>query len=162
MNNPQLNKNGELQHLLTTEGLSVAILLNILDTAESFVGVTERDVKKVPLLRGKSDSLILRTQHAPHTLKSRQNGCLPTSSISTLPFPRKAKGETLLDTVNNLCDARRHVRGRHSQSGAAPLIARHVRPRSCHKPETAVMRSYTGVLDAFTIRRYKPTFVIVE
>jgi aspartate carbamoyltransferase catalytic subunit len=53
-NNPQLNKHGELQHLLTTEGLPASILLNILDTAESFVGVTERDIKKVPLLRGKS------------------------------------------------------------------------------------------------------------
>ena len=52
--NPQLNKNGELQHLLTTEGLPAAILVKILDTAESFVGVTERDVKKIPLLRGKS------------------------------------------------------------------------------------------------------------
>ena len=52
--NPQLNKHGELQHLLTTEGLPSPILLNILDTAESFVGVTERDIKKVPLLRGKS------------------------------------------------------------------------------------------------------------
>ncbi len=46
--NPQLNKSGQLQHLLTTEGLPAPILLNILDTAESFVGVTERDVKKVP------------------------------------------------------------------------------------------------------------------
>ena len=52
--NPQLNRTGELQHLLTTEGLPATILLEILDTAESFVGVTERDVKKIPLLRGKS------------------------------------------------------------------------------------------------------------
>lgn len=51
---PQLNKNGELQHLLTTEGLPAVILRHILDTAESFTGVTERDVKKIPLLRGKS------------------------------------------------------------------------------------------------------------
>lgn len=51
---PQLNRNGELRHLLTTEGLPAAILYHILDTAESFTGVTERDVKKIPLLRGKS------------------------------------------------------------------------------------------------------------
>ncbi|MEK7845138.1 MAG: aspartate carbamoyltransferase catalytic subunit, partial [Pseudomonadota bacterium] len=50
--NPQLDENGVLQHLLTTEGLPASILLHILDTAESFVGVTERDVKKIPLLRG--------------------------------------------------------------------------------------------------------------
>ena len=53
-NNPQLNDNGELQHLLTIEGLPREILTHILDTAASFVGVTEREVKKVPLLRGKS------------------------------------------------------------------------------------------------------------
>ena len=52
--NPQLNANGELQHLLSIEGLPREILLQILDTAESFAGVTEREVKKVPLLRGKS------------------------------------------------------------------------------------------------------------
>lgn len=52
--NPQLDAHGVLQHLLTTEGLPASILLHILDTAESFVGVTERDVKKIPLLRGKS------------------------------------------------------------------------------------------------------------
>src|SRR5205823_1272287 len=52
--NPQLNAQGELQHLLSIEGLPREILGQILDTAESFVGVTEREVKKVPLLRGKS------------------------------------------------------------------------------------------------------------
>ena len=52
--NPQLNANGELQHLLSIEGLPRAILEQILNTAESFVGVTEREVKKVPLMRGKS------------------------------------------------------------------------------------------------------------
>ena len=52
--NPQLNKNGALEHLLTIEGLPKSVILHILDTAESFVSVTEREVKKVPLLRGKS------------------------------------------------------------------------------------------------------------
>lgn len=50
----QLNKNGELLHLLTIEGLPASILTLILDTAESFTGVTEREIKKIPLLRGKS------------------------------------------------------------------------------------------------------------
>ena len=39
MNNPQLNKNGELQHLLSTEGLPAPILRGILDRASSFVNV---------------------------------------------------------------------------------------------------------------------------
>ena len=52
--NPQLNKNDELIHLLSIEGLSKATLTQILDTAANFVSVSDREVKKVPLLRGKS------------------------------------------------------------------------------------------------------------
>ena len=44
--NPQLNSHGELQHLLTIEGLPREMLLRILDTAEQFVSVSEREVKK--------------------------------------------------------------------------------------------------------------------
>ena len=54
MHNPQLNKHGELVHLLSTEGLPRAIMTQILDTAESFMEISTRAVKKVPLLRGKS------------------------------------------------------------------------------------------------------------
>ena len=48
MHNPQLNKHGELQHLLTTEGLPKAVIHHILDTASSFVSIGDREVKKVP------------------------------------------------------------------------------------------------------------------
>ena len=52
----QLNLDKELRHLLTLEGLPKDTLLQILDTAQQFVSVTnpDREVKKVPLLRGKS------------------------------------------------------------------------------------------------------------
>ena len=52
----QLNSDKELRHLLTLEGLPKDTLLQILDTAQQFVSVTnpDREVKKVPLLRGKS------------------------------------------------------------------------------------------------------------
>ena len=52
--NPQLNAHGELIHLLSIEGLPKAVLTQILDTAGTFLSVNDRDVKKVPLLRGKS------------------------------------------------------------------------------------------------------------
>src|SRR5690606_11399232 len=54
MHNPQLNRHGELTHLLTLDGLPRNIVTHILDTAETFVPLAEREVKKVPLLRGKS------------------------------------------------------------------------------------------------------------
>jgi aspartate carbamoyltransferase catalytic subunit len=50
---PQLNSQGELIHLLTTEGLKRHHLEHILNTADQFVSIGEREVKKVPLLRGK-------------------------------------------------------------------------------------------------------------
>ncbi len=52
--NLQLNAEGKLKHFLTIEGLSKGLLTEILDTAESFAGVSEHQVKKVPLLRGKT------------------------------------------------------------------------------------------------------------
>jgi aspartate carbamoyltransferase catalytic subunit len=162
-NNLQLNKNGELQHLLTTEGLPAPILLNILDTAESFVGVTERDIKKVPLLRGKS---IFNLFFEPST-RTRTTFEIAAKRLSAdvvnlnIAASSQSKGETLLDTVNNLSAMHADMFiVRHSQSGAAHLIARHVRP------EIHVINAGDGrhahptqaLLDMFTIRRYKCDF----
>ena len=50
----QFDSHGRLRHLLTIEGLPRQTLLDILNTAESFISVGEREIKKVPLLRGKT------------------------------------------------------------------------------------------------------------
>ena len=52
----QFNSADELTHLLTLEGLPKEQILHILDTAQQFLSITDpaREVKKVPLLRGKS------------------------------------------------------------------------------------------------------------
>ena len=161
--NPQLNKHGELQHLLTTEGLPSPILLNILDTAESFVGVTERDIKKVPLLRGKSIFNLFfepstRTQTTFEIAAKRLSADVVNLNIAA---SSQSKGETLLDTVDNLSAMHADMLiVRHSQSGAAHLIARHVRP------EIHVINAGDGrhahptqaLLDMFTIRHYKRNF----
>ncbi len=161
--NPQLNKHGELQHLLTTEGLPSSILLNILDTAESFVGVTERDIKKVPLLRGKSIFNLFfepstRTQTTFEIAAKRLSADVVNLNIAA---SSQSKGETLLDTVDNLSAMHADMLiVRHSQSGAAHLIARHVRP------EIHVINAGDGrhahptqaLLDMFTIRHYKRNF----
>ena len=44
--NPQLNADGKLTHLLTLEGLPASIITQILDTADPFVSIGEREVKK--------------------------------------------------------------------------------------------------------------------
>src|SRR6476661_9663215 len=162
-NNPQLNRNGELQHLLTTEGLPASILLNILDTAESFIGVTERDVKKVPLLRGKAIFNLFfepstRTRTTFEIAAKRLSADVVNLNIAT---SSQTKGETLLDTVANLTamDADMFV-VRHSESGAAHLIARHVGP-NIHVVNAGDGRHAhptQALLDVFTIRQYKGRF----
>lgn len=93
MNNPQLNKNGELIHLLSTEGLSRAILTQILDTASNFVSVSDREVKKVPLLRGKSVFNLFfenstRTRTTFDIAATRLSADVYTLDIAQAPLPR--------------------------------------------------------------------------
>ena len=52
--NLQLNPEGKLKHFLTIEGLNKSLLTEILDIAESFIGMNDQQIKKVPLLRGKT------------------------------------------------------------------------------------------------------------
>ncbi|SER30665.1 aspartate carbamoyltransferase catalytic subunit [Nitrosomonas sp. Nm51] len=161
--NPQLNKHRKLQHLLTTEELPAAILLQILNTAETFVGVTERDVKKVPLLRGKS---IFNLFFEPST-RTRTTFEIAAKRLSADVFnlniavSAQSKGETLLDTVNNLAamDADMFV-VRHAQSGAAHLIAKHARPgiHVINAGDGRHAHPTQALLDMFTIRRFKHEF----
>lgn len=161
--NPQLNKHGELQHLLTTEGLPVSILQHILDTAESFAGVTEREVKKIPLLRGKSVfNLFFESSTRTRTTFEIAAKRLSADVINlNIAVSAQSKGETLLDTVNNLSAMHADMFVvRHSQSGAAHMIASHV------QSEIHVINAGDGrhahptqaLLDMFTIRRYKKEF----
>ncbi|MFM9912210.1 MAG: aspartate carbamoyltransferase catalytic subunit [Methylophilaceae bacterium] len=161
MNNPQLNSDGKLTHLLSIEGLSSTILREILDTAESFVGVAEREVKKVPLLRGKTVCNLFfenstRTRTTFEIAAKRLSADVITLNVGT---SSQSKGETILDTVDNLIAMHADMFVvRHSQSGAAHFIARHV-PENIHVINAGDGRHAhptQGLLDVFTIRRYKP------
>src|ERR1700759_3370306 len=129
--NPQLTKNGELKHLLTIEGLPRSIVTHILDTAEQFVSVTDREVKKVPLLRGKSVFNLFfenstRTRTTFEIAAKRLSADVINLNINT---SSTSKGETLLDTVDNLSAMHADMFiVRHAASGAPYLIARHVAP----------------------------------
>ena len=164
MNNPQLNKHGELQHLLSTEGLPLAILLGILDRAASFVNVAEgQEIKKIPLLHGKSIFNIFfenstRTRTTFEIAAKRLSADVVNLNIGS---SSASKGETLLDTVDNLCAMHADMFVvRHGQSGAAHFIAKHV------APEIHVINAGDGrhahptqaLLDMFTIRHYKKEF----
>jgi aspartate carbamoyltransferase catalytic subunit len=162
-NNPQLNQNGELQHLLTIEGLNAGMLRHILDTAESFVGVSERDVKKVPLLRGKA---IFNLFFEPST-RTRTTFEIAAKRLSADVFnlnisaSSQSKGETVLDTVDNLAAMQADMFiVRHAQSGAAHFIARHVAPHIhvINAGDGRHAHPTQGLLDMYTIRHYKQEF----
>ncbi|NBF13633.1 aspartate carbamoyltransferase catalytic subunit, partial [Pseudomonas sp. Fl4BN1] len=100
--NPQLTKNGELKHLLSIEGLSRDILTDVLDTAQQFVSVSDsdREVKKVPLLRGKSVFNLFfenstRTRTTFEIAAKRLSADVINLNINA---SSTSKGESLLDT----------------------------------------------------------------
>ena len=161
--NPQLNKNGELHHLLSIEGLPVEILRQILDTAESFVGVTQREVKKVPLLRGKA----IFNLFFEHSTRTRTTFEIAAKRLSAdvinlaINVSSQTKGESVLDTVANLAAMQADMFiVRHNESGAPYLIARHV-GEEIHVVNAGDGRHAhptQGLLDMFTIRHYKKDF----
>ncbi len=161
--NPQLNKNGELIHLLSPEGLSRDILTHILDTASNFVSVNDREVKKLPLLRGKS-VFNLFFENSTRTRTTFDIAAKRLSAdVFTLDIARSstAKGETLLDTIDNLSAMAADIFVvRHSQSGAPYLIAQHVAPHVhvVNAGDGRHAHPTQGLLDAYTIRHYKKDF----
>ena len=161
--NPQLNKNGELIHLLSTEGLSKDILTNILDTASNFVNVNDREVKKVPLLRGKS-VFNLFFENSTRTRTTFEIAAKRLSAdVFNLDIARSstAKGETLLDTIDNLSAMAADIFVvRHSESGAPYLIAQHVAPHVhvVNAGDGRHAHPTQGLLDMYTIRHYKKDF----
>jgi aspartate carbamoyltransferase catalytic subunit len=159
----QLDSDGQLRHFLTVEGLGRELLTRILDTAESFAGVAQQSVKKVPLLRGR----IIVNLFFEASTRTRTTFELAAKRLSAdvlnihVPASATSKGESLLDTLRNLeamhCDM---FVVRHPDSGAAHFIAQHA------APHVAVINAGDGrhahptqaVLDAFTLRRHKGDF----
>ncbi|HEX5125449.1 MAG TPA: aspartate carbamoyltransferase catalytic subunit [Rhodocyclaceae bacterium] len=167
MRNPQLNAHGELQHLLTVDGLPKNILTQILDIAEPFTEVAEREVKKLPLLRGKSVfNLFFENSTRTRTTFEIAAKRLSADVINlNVPTSSTAKGETLLDTIDNLCAMQADMFVvRHASSGAPYLIAQHL--QTTRRDDIHVINAgdgrhahpTQGLLDMYTIRHYKKDF----
>jgi aspartate carbamoyltransferase catalytic subunit len=161
----QFNAAGELTHLLTLEGLPKEQILHILDTAQQFVSVTDpsREVKKVPLLRGKSVFNLFfenstRTRTTFEIAAKRLSADVINLDIST---SSTAKGESLLDTIDNLVAMQADIFVvRHSVSKAPIEIANHV-PAHVHvvnAGDGSHQHPTQGLLDMYTMRHFKQTF----
>lgn len=161
--NPQLNKHGELIHLLSIEGLPRALIHQILDTAGTFLSVNDREVKKVPLLRGKS-VFNLFFENSTRTRTTFEIAAKRLSAdVINLDIARSsaAKGESLLDTIANLSAMHADMFVvRHSESGAPYLIAQHCAPHVhvVNAGDGRHAHPTQGLLDMYTIRHYKKDF----
>jgi len=161
--NIQLNSDGKLKHFLSIEGFDKTLLTEILDTTASFVNPVDGQIKKVPLLRGKTIVNLFfenstRTRTTFELAAKRLSADVLNMNITT---SSTSKGESLLDTIRNLeamfVDM---FVVRHAVSGAAHFIAQQT------APHISVINAGDGqhahptqaMLDMFTIRQHKPDF----
>ena len=138
--------------------LSVRDIQLILDTAESLKEISERDIKKVPTLRGKSVVNFFyepstRTRTSFEMAAKRLSADTVSLSVSTSSM---VKGETLIDTARNIQAMNPDlIVLRHSSSGAPQLLAREVKACVINAGDGINEHPTQALLDLFTIREKK-------
>src|SRR5664279_1757813 len=143
------------KHLLGIRDLQTSDIQTILDTATQFKEVLQRPVKKVPTLR---DVTIVNLFYENST-RTRMSFELAERRLSAdvLNFASSsssaAKGETLLDTVNNILSMKVDVVVmRHSASGAPHFLAKHIPAAIVNAGDGINEHPTQALLDAFSIR----------
>jgi aspartate carbamoyltransferase catalytic subunit len=141
--------------LVGLEGLSADQITAILDTAEPFKEVSERAIKKVPALRGKTIVNLFfeastRTRISFEFAEKR----LSADTVNVQSAGSSvSKGETLVDTARNL-EAMRidMVVIRHGASGAAQFLGRRIRSNVINAGDGTHEHPTQGLLDLLTLR----------
>ena len=148
----------EHRHLLGMERLSVSDIELILNTAESLKEISERDIKKVPTLRGKS---VVNFFYEPST-RTRTSFEMAAKMLSADTLSLSAsgsssvKGETLIDTARNLQAMNPDIIVlRHPLSGAPHLLKREVKAGIINAGDGINEHPTQALLDLFTIREKK-------
>jgi aspartate carbamoyltransferase catalytic subunit len=143
------------RHLLGIKDLQATDIQIILDTAIQFKEVLQRPIKKVPTLR---DITIVNLFYENST-RTRISFELAEKRLSadTINFTASgssvSKGETLLDTVNNILSMKVDmVVMRHSASGAPHFLARHIPAAIVNAGDGINEHPTQALLDAFSIR----------
>jgi aspartate carbamoyltransferase catalytic subunit len=143
------------RHLLGIKDLTAQDIQLILDTAGQFKEVLQRPIKKVPSLR---DVTIVNLFYENST-RTRISFELAEKRLSadTINFSASgssaAKGETLLDTVNNILSMKVDlVVMRHSASGAPHFLAKHIPAAIVNAGDGINEHPTQALLDAFSIR----------
>ncbi|MBH2004330.1 MAG: aspartate carbamoyltransferase catalytic subunit [Sphingobacteriia bacterium] len=143
------------KHLLGIKDLTKEDIQLILSTAEQFKEVLQRPVKKVPSLR---DITIVNLFYENST-RTRMSFELAERRLSadvlnfTASSSSAAKGETLLDTVNNILSMKVDmVVMRHSASGAPHFLAKHIPAAIVNAGDGINEHPTQALLDAFSMR----------
>ena len=145
------------QNLLSLNNLSREAIVEVLDTAESFVEVNQRSIKKVPALKGRVVASLFfeestRTRLSFETAAKRLSADVLSLAVASSSVK---KGESLRDTIATIdalgIDA---VVMRHQSSGAAQQVSRYVpQVRVINAGDGLHQHPTQGLLDAFTIRQ---------
>lgn len=144
--------------LLGIRNLSAEDIVGILDTAENFREISNREIKKVPTLRGKTVINLFfesstRTRTSFELAAKRLSADAVNISVSSSSL---SKGETLLDTALNL-DAMQPdcIVVRHSSAGVPHQLAKVSRAAIVNAGDGANEHPTQALLDAMTIREHK-------
>ncbi|HJH02542.1 aspartate carbamoyltransferase catalytic subunit [Victivallis vadensis] len=144
--------------LLSLYDLSAEEITFLLDTAEEFKKVSERNVKKVPALRGKTVVNLFvepstRTRVSFELAEQRLSADIVNMQASSSSL---LKGETLLDTVRNIESLQVDlIVMRHSAPGAQAFIAKHLKCGVVNAGDGAHSHPTQALLDIFTMREKK-------
>jgi len=145
-----------VRHLLGIKDLLKEDIELILHTADNFLDVINRPIKKVPSLR---DITIVnlffenstRTRLSFELAEKRLSADVINFSATSSSV---SKGETLIDTVNNILAMKVDmVVMRHPKPGAAHFLSQHVNAKIINAGDGAHEHPTQALLDAFSIRR---------
>jgi aspartate carbamoyltransferase catalytic subunit len=144
-----------VKHLLGIRDLTPEDIRTILDTAVQFKEVLQRPIKKVPSLR----DVTIVNLFFENSTRTRISFELAEKRLSadTINFTASAssvsKGETLLDTVNNILSMKVDmVVMRHSASGAPHFLSKHIPAAIVNAGDGINEHPTQGLLDAFSIQ----------
>lgn len=144
-----------LQHLLGIKGLSTESIHQIFETADNFKQLLNSPVKKTPSLRDFTVANLFfenstRTRVSFELAEKRLGADIVNFSSSSSSVK---KGETLIDTVNNILSMKVDmVVMRHPAPGACMFLARHVNAQIVNAGDGTHEHPTQALLDAFSIR----------
>jgi len=150
-----MTKRLSVNHLLGIKQIQKEDIQLILDTAEQFKDVINRPIKKVPSLR----DITIANLFFENSTRTRVSFELAEKRLSadTVNFSASSssvkKGETLIDTVNNILAMKVDmVVMRHSSAGACVFLSKHIKAQIVNAGDGAHEHPTQALLDAFSIR----------